>query len=46
MHLDETELLYELSLILAHDLMPVLITLCEQHSYFYHTNCIHSCCIY
>ena len=36
--LDYTGLLYELSLILVHDLMLVLTNLYEQHSYFYHTN--------
>ena len=38
MLLDYTGLLYELSLILVHDLMLVLMILYEQHSYFYYTN--------
>ena len=34
MFLDKIGLLYELSLILAHDLMLVLMILYEQHSFF------------
>ena len=46
MLLDYIGLLYELSLILAHDLMLALMTLYEQHCFFYHTNCIQASCIY
>ena len=46
MLLDKTELLCELSLILVHDLVLVLMILCEQHSYLYHADFIQAYCIY
>ena len=46
MLLNKIELLYEPSLILDHELKPALMILCEQHSFFYHTNCIQVSRIY
>ena len=46
MLLDSIGLLYELYLILAHDLMLALMILYEQHCFFYHTNCIQASCSY
>ena len=46
MPLDKIGLLSEPSLILAHDLRLVLMILREQHSFFYHTNCMQASCIY
>ena len=43
---DKIGLLYEPFLILVHDLRLVLMILCEQHSFFYHTNYIQASCIY
>ena len=46
MLLDKIGLLYEPYLILTHDLRIVLMILFEQHSFFYHTNCMQASCSY